>query len=126
MSVIQPTRAHLVIILTNQIKVCKEFNKHCCAQNNVEQIALETKGDSSQMHLPTASPQTFCSTLRVGEGVRGDVSKYFDKISCNFMQFETIIIFLSAIFQGGLLGVRRGLWCSFVVIGCLYIHTKHL
>ena len=119
-----PTRLVLLLCL---FSYCSHiFSKHCCAQNYVEQIALETKGDSSQMHLPTASPQTFCSTLRVGEGVRGDVSKYFDKISCNFMQFETIIVFLSAIFQGGLLGVQRGLRCSFVVIGCLYIHTKHL
>ena len=76
------------------------------------------------MHLPTASPQTFCSTLRVGEGVREDGSKYFDKISCNFMQFETIIVFLSAIFQGGLLGGPRGSEVFFCCYGVLIYTYK--
>ena len=95
------------------------FSKHCCAQNYVEQIALETKGDSSQMHLPTASPQTFCSTLRVGEGVRGDGSKYFDKNSCNFMQFKTFIVFLLAIFSGGSIRGPRGSEVFFCCYGVL-------
>ena len=29
--------------------------KHWCAQNNVERIAFETKGDFSQMHLLNAT-----------------------------------------------------------------------
>ena len=117
-----PTRLVLLLCL---FSYCSHiFSKHCCAQNYVEQIALETKGDSSQMHLPTASPQTFCSTLRVGEGVREDGSKYFDKISCNFMQFETIIVFLSAIFQGGLLGGPRGSEVFFCCYGVLIYTYK--
>ena len=110
-----PTRLVLLLCL---FSYCSHiFSKHCCAQNYVEQIALETKGDSSQMHLPTASPQTFCSTLRVGEGVRGDGSKYFWQ---NFLQFHAI----QNIYRFFTSNFFRGVWGVLLLLCGAYIYIQ--